>query len=44
MNIAAHFVVCGYMKGNGVFYVVLKTNEEKIIDVTDSTIESWSEN
>ena len=40
MNLAAHFVICGYMEGNGVLYVALENNEGKIIDVTDSVIES----
>ena len=32
------------MEGNGVFYVALENNEGKTVDVTDSIIESWSEN
>lgn len=44
MNLAAHFVACGYMEGNGVFYVALENNEGKTMDVTDNIIDSWSEN
>ena len=44
INLAAHFVACGYMEGNGVFYVALENNEGKTVDVTDSIIEFWSEN
>ena len=29
MNLAVHFVVCGYIEGNGVFYVALENNDEK---------------
>jgi hypothetical protein len=44
MNLAAHFVTCGYMEGNGAFYVALKDNEGKTIDVTDDIIKSWNAN
>ena len=44
MNLAAHFVACGYMEGNGVFYVALEYNEGKTINFTNNIIESWSEN
>ena len=44
MNLAAHSIVYGYMEGNGVFYFALENNEGKTIDITDSIIESWSEN
>ena len=44
MNLAAHFVVCDYMKDNGIFYVALENNEGKTIDVTDSIIDLWSDN
>ena len=44
MNLAAHFVTCGYMEGNGVFYVALENNEGKTIDVTDDIIKTWSAN
>jgi hypothetical protein len=33
MNSATHFVVCGYMEGNGVFYVALENNKGKTMDV-----------
>ena len=44
MNLAAHFVTCGYMEGNGVFYVALENNEGNTVDVTDAIIASWSAN
>jgi hypothetical protein len=43
MNLAAHFVACGYMEGNGVFYVALGNNEGKTIDVTLDIVASWSD-
>jgi hypothetical protein len=43
MNLAAHFVACGYMEGNGVFYVALENNEGKTIDVTPDIVASWSD-
>jgi len=42
MNLVAHFVTYGYIKGNEVFYVALENNEGKTIDVMDDIIESWS--
>ena len=44
MNLAAHFVACGYIEDNGVFYVALKNNEWKTMDVTHNIIDSWSDN
>jgi hypothetical protein len=44
MNLAAHFVTCGYMEGNGVFYVALENNEGKTIDVTNDITNTWSSN
>ena len=44
MNMAAYFVAYDYIEGNGIFYVTLKNNEGKTVDVTDNIIESWSEN
>jgi hypothetical protein len=44
MNLAAHFVACGYMEGNGVFYVALENNEGKTMDVTPEIMASWSNN
>jgi hypothetical protein len=43
MNLAAHFVACGYMEGNGVFYVALENNEGKTVDVTPDIIASLSD-
>jgi hypothetical protein len=44
MNLVAHFVACGYMEGNGVFYIVLENNEGKTMDVTLEIMASWSNN
>jgi hypothetical protein len=44
MNLAAHFVACGYMERNRVFYVALKNNEGKTMDVTPDIMASWSDN
>jgi hypothetical protein len=43
MNLATHFVACGYMEGNGVFYVALEDNEGKTLDVTPDIMASWSD-
>jgi hypothetical protein len=40
MNLAADFVACGYMEGNGVLYVALENNEGKTMDVIDNIIDS----
>jgi hypothetical protein len=42
MNLAAHFIACGYMKGNFVFYVALENNEGKTVDVIPDIVASWS--
>jgi hypothetical protein len=42
MNLVAYFVVCGYMEGNGVFYVAFENNEGKTMDVTLDIMASWS--
>jgi hypothetical protein len=42
MNLVAHFVACGYMEGNRVFYVALENNEGKTMDVTPEIMASWS--
>jgi hypothetical protein len=33
MNLAVHFVACGYMEGIGIFYVALEKNEGKTMYV-----------
>jgi hypothetical protein len=43
MDLAAYFVACGYMEGNGVFYVALENNEGKTIDVTPDIVALWSD-
>jgi hypothetical protein len=42
MNLAVHFVACGYKEGNGVVYVTLENNEGKAVDVTPDIMASWS--
>ena len=42
MNLAAHFVACGYMERNGVFYVAFENNEGKTMDVTPDIMAFWS--
>jgi hypothetical protein len=44
MNMAAHFVACDYIEGNGIFYVALENNEGKTVDVTPNIMASWSNN
>jgi hypothetical protein len=45
MNLAAHFVACGYMEGNRVFYVALENNEGKTMNVIpDIMALNWSNN
>jgi hypothetical protein len=44
MNLAAHFVACGYMEENKVFYVALENNEGKTMDVIPDIMASWSNN
>ena len=44
MNLATDFIACGYMEGNGVFYVALENNKGNTINVTNSNIESQNEN
>jgi hypothetical protein len=40
MNLAAYFVACGLMEGNGIFYVALENNEGKTMDVTPDLMAS----
>jgi hypothetical protein len=40
MNLAAHFVACGYVEENGIFYIALENNEGKTMDVTLDIIAS----
>jgi hypothetical protein len=44
LNLAVYFVACGYIEGNGVFYVALENNEGKAKDVTPDIMASWSKN
>jgi hypothetical protein len=43
LNLASHFVSCGYLEGNGVFYLSLEDNEGRTKVVTDEIIATWSE-
>jgi hypothetical protein len=43
MNLAAHFVACGYMEGNVVFYIALENNEGKTVEVIYDIVASWSD-
>jgi hypothetical protein len=43
LNLASHFVSCGYLEGNDVFYVFLEDNEGRTKAVTDEVIATWSE-
>jgi hypothetical protein len=44
MDLDAYFVACGYMEGNGIFYVVFKNNEGKTMYVSFDIMASWSNN
>jgi hypothetical protein len=43
LNLASHFVSCGYLEGNGVFYMFLEDNEGRTKAITDEIIATWSE-
>jgi hypothetical protein len=43
LNLASHFVSCGYLEGNDVFYMFLEDNEGRTKAVTDEVIATWSE-
>jgi hypothetical protein len=42
--LASHFVACGYLEDNGVFYVSLEDDEGKTYSVMDEIVASWSQN
>ena len=42
-QLASHFTSCGYMDGNGYFYVALEDNNGHTIDVTPSITAKWSQ-
>jgi hypothetical protein len=44
LNLASHFVSCGYLEGNGVFYVSMEDNDGRTRAVTDEVVATWSEN
>jgi hypothetical protein len=43
LNLASNFVSCGYLEGNGVFYVSMEDNEGRTKAVTPEIVASWSE-
>jgi hypothetical protein len=44
LNLASHFVSCGYLEENGVFYVSMEDNDGRNRAVTDEVVAMWSEN
>ena len=42
-KLASHFQKNGYMKDNGIFYVVLEDNEDKTSDISGEIISTWSQ-
>ena len=42
LNLASHFTKCGYMEGNGYFYVAIENNHGVSVDVSDSIKAQWS--
>lgn len=42
LTLASHFMKCGYMEGNGYFYVALENNFGVTVDVTPEITGSWS--
>jgi len=42
LNLATHFMKCGYMEGNGFFYVTLENNFSATVDVTPEISDHWS--
>jgi hypothetical protein len=44
LNLAAHFVSCGCLEGNGVFYVSMEDNEGRTKAVSEEIGASWSDN
>jgi hypothetical protein len=44
LNLASHFVSCGYLEENGVFYVSMEDNDGRTRAVTDEVVAMWSEN
>jgi hypothetical protein len=44
LNLAAHFVSCGCLEGNGVFYVSMEDNEGRTKAVSEEIVASWSDN
>ena len=44
LNLASHFVSCGYLEGNGVFYVSMEDNKGRTKAVTNESIATWSKN
>lgn len=43
LNLASHFRNCGYLTGNGYFYVALEDNHGFSKDVTPAIMEKWGD-
>ena len=43
LNLASHFVSCGYLEGNGVFYVFFEDNKGRTKVVIDEIVATWFE-
>jgi hypothetical protein len=44
LNLASHFISCGCLEGNGVFYVSMEDNKGRTKAVTDEIVVTWSKN
>ena len=44
MNLASHFVSCGFIEWNDVFYLAIKNDEGKTMKVNFNIIFTWSNN
>lgn len=42
LTLSSHFTSCGYLEGNGYFYVALEDNHGKTRDVTKAISDQWS--
>jgi len=42
LTLASHFTKCGYMEGNGFFYVAVEDNSGFTTDVTAAIFDKWS--
>ena len=44
MNLASHFVSCGFIEWNDVFYLAIENDEGKTMNVNFNIIFTWSNN